>query len=168
MARQYRRGQRFPHIWVGFLEEQRIIFSLCLIVIGIPLLLCGIAWWGMLFEGASAAGEIAQIYRVRLIASLSVMAFSALVCIGNAWFNDHYAFLRSILPAYLINVLGILIIQFVEPVVYAGVESSIFMSMLNLVMNGLFAVSAAVFPALIAAMIGWLVRTGYYLFRPDV
>ena len=166
-ARRRPRYAPYPYVQMQFiLDKLRVVIC---VMIGVPLLLCGVSYWGIVIEGMSAGGEYYPLYAPRLFAGLIVLAVGAVFSCLTAWYTDEYSFVRSLLPVYILCVAGMFITFLVLPIDLAGiVGASFFAIIVRFVLHSLLSVAGAILPALLAAAVGWLLRAGYFLFRPGV
>ena len=147
---------------------QRRLIHICIALILIPLLLCGISYWGILLQGIGSGGEYAGVYVPRLIAALVAFLVAAVFSVLYAWNADEYTFAKSLPASYIICTLGMFVGMLILPIELPGIAGgSMFLGLARFVVNCVLAISGGALPALIASGIGWLVRTGYFLLRPE-
>ena len=170
MARTRRRRNHYtPYSVIALDRAYHAMRILCAIIVGIPILLCCISFWGILFEGLFAGGEYAASCIPQGIGALIVFGVAALFTSLSAWYSEDFTFLRSLIPSYLISAVGMFVVLAILPVkLSAALEGSVFAAIAGFVVNCVVGVSAAFLPALLASIVGWSIRAGYYLFRPEV
>ena len=147
---------------------QRRLTIICIALITIPLVLCGISYWGILIQGVFSGSESAGVYIPRLIGALIAFGLSTAWAVLYAWNADEYTYLKSLPVAYIVCVVAMFIEMLIFPLELPGiVNSSVFLGLARLVVNCILAISGAACPALLACAVGWAVRYGYFLLKPE-
>ncbi len=165
--RGYGRGPSFYQL-IEMQYAQRRLTAICMALIAIPLVLCGISYWGILIQGVFSGSEYAGVYLHRLIGALIAFGLATAWAVTYAWYSDEYTYLKSLPVAYIICVVGMFIEMLIFPMELPGIlTSSVFLGLARFVVNCILAISGAACPALLACAIGWVIRYGYYLLKPE-